>query len=521
MAYVKRHPTNNLKRSINYIKKKSKTDELLTYENRLPKVDIDHIVDIMNATKNKFKKTGGIHGHHFIQSFKSDEAITLELAHQVGKEWCDTFLSDYEFVLATHKDKDHLHNHIIINSVNAKNGKKYLKNDQELNHIRSLSDAVCKEHHLSIITPQKTENNKAYGEWRYQKDSISWKDKIRNDIDDSISQSDNYEQFILEMTKKNYTLRYGDTYKYNAFEHFDIGKRIRGKTLGDAYTEDTIKARIKNKEAEKKEARPFFESYYFLKAVPQKEIVQTDIDLSVLEATNYDDFICRMQGKGYTLRYGEQYKFNSFKHEKMKRSIRGKTIGRLYTEQKIKERIEQNQALLKQAAHKKTIQLNTHTIFSKRYINNKYTYLKPIHLTPLSDNQQAAMQNKRQLLKDNQLIAFFKQHNLQEIPEYLAFKKDVDQHLHSTVNQLNTLGIKHKELLAAYTDNPNPKLKQTMIENAKKHEEIKEGYTALNKIRAEFRFLDRYLLDKQKAKEPTQHTNNISEKGRETNDSSR
>lgn len=51
MAYVKRHPTNNLKRSINYIKKKSKTDELLTYENRLPKVDIDHIVDIMNATK--------------------------------------------------------------------------------------------------------------------------------------------------------------------------------------------------------------------------------------------------------------------------------------------------------------------------------------------------------------------------------------------------------------------------------------------------------------------------------------
>jgi hypothetical protein len=521
MAYVKRHPTNNLKRSIDYIKNKSKTDELLTYENLLPSSDTNEIVAMMNQTKDAFKKSGGIQGHHFIQSFKFDENITLELAHQIGKEWSDSFLSDYEFVLATHKDKDHLHNHIIINAVNAKNGKKYLKNDKELKQIRELSDDVCKEHDLSIITPQKTEKNKVYGEWKYQKESISWKDKIRNDIDDSITQSDNYDQFIEEMTKKNYTLRYGDTYKYNAFEHFDIGKRVRGKTLGDAYTETRIKARILNKDVEKKSDRLFFEGYYFLKAVPQKEIVQTDIDLSILESANYDDFISRMQDKGYTLRYGNQYKYNAFKHQNMKRSIRGKTIGRRYTEQEIKTRIERNQTLIKQSAYESTINLDTHTVFSKRYINNKYTYLKPTHLTPLSDNQKAVIQNKRQLLKDNQLIAFFKQNNLREISEYLTFKKDVDQELHFVVNQLNTLGSKHKELLADYTNQPHPKLKQTIIENAKKHEAIKEKYTALNKKRADFRSLDTYLIDKQKEKAAEKKQDKQKEKGRETNDSGR
>ena len=73
MAYVKRHPTNDLKRSIDYIKNKSKTDELLTYENLLPSSDTNEIVAMMNQTKDAFKKSGGIQGHHFIQSFKSDE----------------------------------------------------------------------------------------------------------------------------------------------------------------------------------------------------------------------------------------------------------------------------------------------------------------------------------------------------------------------------------------------------------------------------------------------------------------
>jgi hypothetical protein len=205
----------------------------------------------------------------------------------------------------------------------------------------------------------------------------------------------------------------------------------------------------------------------------------------------------------------------------MKRSIRGKTIGRRYTEQEIKTRIERNQTLIKQSAYESTINLDTHTVFSKRYINNKYTYLKPTHLTPLSDNQKAVIQNKRQLLKDNQLIAFFKQNNLREISEYLTFKKDVDQELHFVVNQLNTLGSKHKELLADYTNQPHPKLKQTIIENAKKHEAIKEKYTALNKIRADFRSLDTYLIDKQKEKAAEKKQDKQKEKGRETNDSGR
>lgn len=519
MAYVKRHPTNNLKKSIAYIKKKSKTEDFLTYEHHLPSSDTDEIVTLMNATKENFNKTGGIQGHHFIQSFKSDEAVTLELAHQIGKEWSETFISDYEFVLTTHTDKDHIHNHIVINSVNVENGKKYVSNISERESIRRLSDEICKNHQLSIIQPRHTEKNKTYGEWKYQKEQVSWKDKIRNDIDDSISQSPDYKTFIEQMLLKNYTLRYGDAYIYNSFEHFDIGKRVRGKTLGDGYTETAIKERVLHKELEPKKDHAFFEAYYFLTTVPQKEIVQTDIDLSILEARSYTDFIAHMEAKGYSLRHGDTYKHNSFRHQNMKQSVRGKTIGKGYTETSIKNRIEKNNTLIKQGIDKKRIDLEAHSVFSKRYINNKYTYLKPATLHPLSDAQKATIQNNRQLLKDNQLISFFKQHNIQEIPEYLAFKKETEQHIRDTVTALNALGLKHKELMAVYTDDPSPELKEKMIVNAKEYEAIKKGYTEFNKVRAEFRFLDRYLLDKQKEVE-NKHVK-AKEKERDNHDPSR
>lgn len=506
MAYVKRHATNNLKKSINYIVNKNKTDELLIYENQLPSSDVNEIVEMMNLTKENFNKTDGIQGHHFIQSFSPDENITLELAHQVGKEWSEKFIGDYEFILSTHKDKEHIHNHIIINSVNAKDGKKYLSNIKEREYIRSLSDEVCKTYNLSIIKPLgKNEvvrgSGVSYGEWKFQKESISWKERIKNDIDDSIKQSDNYKKFIEQMKKKNYELRYGENYKYNSFEHFDIGKRIRGKTLGEKYTEQAIKERIFNKELETNEHRLFFETQYFLNGIPNKEIVHSDIDLSILEVTTYEDFIESMENKNYELRYGERYKFNSFKHADMKKAVRGKTIGHDYTETKIIERISINKELIKKAETKQNIELEKQIIFSKRYVNNKFKYLKPPQLNQITEKQKKDFQKKQQSLKLNQIVHFLKQNGIEQVEEYLDFKKGIEQKVNSLIKELNALALNHKDLMNQYTDKSSESLKNELIDNAKKHEAGKKEYDKLNKVRREFKYIDKYLVDKQTEKE--------------------
>lgn len=509
MAYVKRHATNNLKKSINYIVNKNKTDELLIYENQLPSSDVNEIVDMMNLTKENFNKTGGIQGHHFIQSFSPDENITLELAHQVGREWSEEFIGDYEFVLSTHKDKEHIHNHIIINSVNAKDGKKYLSNIKEREYIRSLSDEVCKTHNLSIIKPLEKDkvvigSGVSYGEWKYQKESISWKDRIKNDIDDSIKHSDNYKEFIEQMKKKNYELRYGERYKYNSFEHFDIGKRIRGKTLGEEYTEKVIKERILNKELESEEHRIFFEEHYFLNGVSNKEIVHSDIDLSILEVTTYDDFIKSMEDKNYELRYGEKYKYNSFKHANMKKAVRGRTIGYDYTETKIVERISTNKELLRLAETKQRIELEKQTIFSKRYVNNKFKYLKIPQLNQVTEKQKEDFGKKQQSLKLNQIVHFLKQNDITEVKEYIEFKKDVEQKVSSLIKHLNTIALTHKKLMNEYNETPSESLKNKLVANAKKHEVSKKEYEELNKVRAEFKYADKYLTDKKKEKNKEQ-----------------
>lgn len=508
MAYVKRHATNNLKKSINYITNESKTEELLIYENQLPTSDVNEIIEVMNLTKENFNKTGGIQGHHFIQSFSPEENISLELAHQVGKEWSEKFIGDYEFVLATHKDKEHIHNHIVINSVNVKDGKKYLSNIREREYIRSLSDEVCKNHNLSIIKP--IEKNKviagtgiSYGEWKFKKESISWKDRIKNDIDDSIKHSENYKDFIEEMKKKNYELRYGEKYKFNSFEHFDIGKRIRGKTLGKNYTEKSIKERILNKEIETEEHRLFFEEQYFLNGISNKEIVHSDVDLSILEVTTYDDFIKSMENKNYELRYGEKYKYNSFKHVDMEKAVRGKTIGHDYTETKIIERISINKELIKKAETKQDIELEKQTIFSKRYVNNKFKYLKTPQLTQVTEKQKEDFQKKQQSLKLNQIVHFLKQNGIEQVDEYLDFKKDVEQKVNLLIKELNVLALNHKNLMNQYNNEPSESLKNELVDNAKKHEVGKKEYDELNKVRGEFRYVDEYLVDKKKEKEVT------------------
>lgn len=505
MAYVKRHSTNNLKASIDYITNQNKTDELLIYKHRLPNSSNDDIVEIMNLTKANYNKKNRIQGHHFIQSFSKEDDIVLELAHQVGMEWANKFINHYEYVLSTHKDKDHIHNHIIINSVSYKDGKKYLSDVKEREYIRELSDEVCKKYNLSIIKRNERDRNsesKSYGEWKYNNQDISWKDKIRLDINDAIKNTNNYKEFIKSMKEKGYELRYGEKYKYNSFEHKDIGRRIRGKTLGERYTEKNIIERIKNREYAIEQDLNFDEKLYFLKGISNKELAKTDIDLSILQSKKYSEFIKSMENKNYILRYGEKYKHNSFRHRDMGRAIRGKAIGENYTENGLKRQIKDNAYLLSHSKTYEEVKLKKQILYSKRHINNKFKYLKSSSINKISSSERVEELKKQdEIEKINVSIELLKENKINTILEYMKFKETIQKDLSSSTSKFNELIEKHNMKLKEYNNNKSKYLRNKLLESKKKIENLNSSIENKKEIKEQFKTIDKVILRNHREKE--------------------
>ena len=248
MAYVKRltiHRT--LLKALQYVENPKKTNEKILISSNKCNQNEKIAIEEMRMLKKKYEKEDGIQGFHFIQSFKKGE-LTEEEAHQAGKEWAAKFLDDnYQYIISTHTDRDHIHNHIVINSVGL-NGKKYNSCRSELEDIRQYSDLVCLEHGLSVIERKGNIRYRSYKEWLESKNKTSWKDTVREDIDSAISSSDSFEDFIQKMKLEGYYMKYGEKTKYMTFQKSGMKKVVRGKTLGEDYSEESIKERIEYKE---------------------------------------------------------------------------------------------------------------------------------------------------------------------------------------------------------------------------------------------------------------------------------
>ena len=465
----------------------------------------------MQSTKENFKKTGGVLGIHFTQSFKPGEIKDYTVAHKIGQKWADKFLKEYEYILATHVDKDHVHNHIVINSVSYETGKKYLKNDQELRNIRDLSDEVLKEYGLSIIEPRKENRNKSHKEWQAINENISWKDKIKIDINETIEESKTYKEFIEKMKEKSYELKYGNV-KYNSFRHKDMGRAIRGKTLGDDYTEEAIRNRIEEYQKDKvgyskkykdKKEISFDEEKHFNKSYSNKEIIKADIDLSIYESKNYEEFIWRMKEKGYELRYGD-VKYNSFKHRDMGRATRGRSIGNDYTEDRIKKRIDNYNYAKDTISEDNTIAIKPNYRI-KRYSNNKYKYNQNIQYQYRTNTVQNYKFNQNKLNfrddKIKKLLLKYSIGNIEEIIEKLdtinlAMERKKEEH-----NYRVELIKDYNKIFSLYQEDKNNGLgsardinefkdklleqKEMMaknIEEYKRYEEIKKDLSYLEYI---------------------------------------
>ena len=247
MAITKIHPIKStLNLAIDYITNEEKTDEKILVSTHNCFASTAHTSFLKTREDNKV--SGSVLARHLIQSFLPGEA-TPEMAHQIGLELCKKILKDeYEFVLSTHIDKGHIHNHIIFNNVNMVTGKCYQSNKRSYHQIRYQSDKLCKENNLSVIDEfydtyrkkYKT-NGKSWYENNQFKKGTSWKSRLQFDIDRAIKQSKDWDDFIKRMAALNYEIKYG---KHIAFKHKDKERYTRAKTIGEDYTENRLKERI-------------------------------------------------------------------------------------------------------------------------------------------------------------------------------------------------------------------------------------------------------------------------------------
>ena len=252
MATTKLSATKSTSRAINYAEKRAEEKSGLN-------CDIDYAKSSFKATRELYGKTGGNEGHVIIQSFKPGE-VTPEQCNQLGLELAEKFAPNHQVAVYTHNDTDHVHNHIVINSIDLETGKKFNNNKQALRDLRDFNDDVCREHGLSV--PEKdtarlryTQTEKAIADPNTKSTAqYSWKDEIREAIDQS--KATNMDEF------KDHLSQYGIeiarvTPKSITYRHLAEDKKVRGRRLGEDYNkggiEDGFERQIQRQQQERED----------------------------------------------------------------------------------------------------------------------------------------------------------------------------------------------------------------------------------------------------------------------------
>lgn len=239
LDYTLNEEKTNLKNALDYGMNPAKA-RLVTGIN----CDAENVHREMQATKRRWDKRGGILGYHIVHSFAPGE-VTPEEAHEAGVEFARRLLGDrYEAVVSTHTDRDHLHCHIVFNSVSFMDGKKYRSDfESYFDTLRKTSNAVSRERGLSVIEAEG--RGKHYAEWnaeRTGKATISG--LVRQDIDAAIRESFTFDSFLAALRRQGYTIKYGENIKHTAITPPGGKRAFRLDSLGDGYTEADIRSRL-------------------------------------------------------------------------------------------------------------------------------------------------------------------------------------------------------------------------------------------------------------------------------------
>lgn len=247
MATTKLSATKSTSRAINYAEKRAVEKSGLN-------CDVDYAKSSFKASRELYGKTDGNQGHVIIQSFKPGE-ITPEQCNQLGLALAEKLAPNHQVAVYTHADTYHVHNHIVLNSIDLNTGKKFNNNKQALRNVRDFNDEVCREH--GLIVPDKdtarlryTQTEKAIADPNTQSTAqYSWKDEIREAIDQS--QATNMDEFKDHLNQHGITIE-RVTPKSITYRHLAEDKKVRGRKLGEDYNkggiEDGFERQIQRKQ---------------------------------------------------------------------------------------------------------------------------------------------------------------------------------------------------------------------------------------------------------------------------------
>lgn len=233
MAVIKIGATKSMNRLISYAENKAEVQSGVN-------VDDEFAKEQMKTTRMLFDKDDGRQGYHLIQSFDPEDNITPEQANDIGRELAEEVAPNHEITIYTHTDRNHIHNHICINSVNMNDGKKFVNDRNKLYEMRRKNDELCRQHQLNVANNRQAQIRYTQAERALiEKGQISWKDEIRQAIDREKLNANSFDEFKDNM-QENYGIEVKERGKNISFKHPDKKAFVRGKTLGHDYEKGTI-----------------------------------------------------------------------------------------------------------------------------------------------------------------------------------------------------------------------------------------------------------------------------------------
>lgn len=200
--------------------------------------DVNYAKTQMKATRMIYGKDDKVQAHTLIQSFKPGE-VTPEQANELGYQLAEKVADGHQVAIYTHTDKDHIHNHLVINSVNMDTGLKFQAHGQKaIQEVKDMNDQICLEHGLTIPEEPAKVRYTTAEKSLLEKGKISWKDEIREAVDYSVSRTSDFKSFSELLNKKGVDVELrGKTITYT---HLNANKKVRASKLGSDYEKETI-----------------------------------------------------------------------------------------------------------------------------------------------------------------------------------------------------------------------------------------------------------------------------------------
>ncbi|WP_410538894.1 relaxase/mobilization nuclease domain-containing protein [Staphylococcus aureus] len=244
MATTKLGNTKSASRAINYAEKRAEEKSGLN-------CDIDYAKSSFKQTRALYGKENGVQAHTVIQSFKPGE-VTPEQCNQLGLELAKKIAPNHQVAVYTHTDKDHVHNHIVINSIDLETGRKYQSNKQQRNFVKQANDDICREHGLSV--PERDTAKLRYTQAEkslIEKDQFSWKDDLREKIERAKEHTSDFKSFSEQLEKSGIEFKVRG--KNVSYKPENVNKWVRGKTLGQDYDKGALEYEFERREREEEQ----------------------------------------------------------------------------------------------------------------------------------------------------------------------------------------------------------------------------------------------------------------------------